>query len=63
MKKYKKCCLNKDENLTAAQIASKAFKQYTYEEVDAMKTEEIIAKLNELGIPFDEKQCLEDVMN
>lgn len=62
-KKYKKCCLNKDENLTAAQIASKAFKQYTYEEVDAMKTEEIIAKLNELGIPFDEKQFLEDVMN
>lgn len=65
-KKYKKCCLGKNEsdlkNMEKARLVED-FKQYlsgfwSYEEAKLLSTEEIIQKLDGMGIPFDKEVFL-----
>jgi len=61
-KKYKKCCLEKDENLKINQVVHNPVIQWlTYEEVNEMSTDEIIYKLGEIGIPFKQKNFIKDM--
>lgn len=61
-KKYKKCCINKDERLIAKQFVMNRNNQFlTYEEVDALSTEEIISKLEKIGIPFKQETFLKNI--
>lgn len=67
-KKYKKCCMDKEETLKIKEDAkwiADDFNRYfdsfwSPEQVDCMTTEEIIQELNGMGIPFDEKAFLAD---
>lgn len=67
-KKYKKCCMGKVDELVFEKACNLAddFKIYlddscSYDEVRAMSTPEIIERLGEMGIVFDEKDFLRDV--
>lgn len=60
-KKYKKCCLDIDQLHQDQQNTSKIVNLLSYEEVDTFHTDEIIEQLNDLGIPFNNKQFLQDV--
>jgi len=63
-KKYKKCCLEKDEmikSLESISLEEEMFNPLSYEEVDAYSTEEIINQLKKLGIPFKKEVFLQDV--
>jgi len=55
-KKYKKCCLNKP-----GPILPLFQKFLTYEEIDDMGTEDIIERLDSIGIQFDKDVFLQDV--
>ena len=55
-KKYKKCCLDKP-----SPISLYLQSLLSYEEVDGMSTEEIIQRLNSLGISFDQDTFLQDI--
>lgn len=55
-KKYKKCCLDKP-----SPISLYLQSLLSYEEVDGMSTEEIIQRLNSLGISFDKDTFLQDI--
>src|SRR5690625_860480 len=59
-KKYKRCCLGKEVTLAPSESMTK-FRHLTYEEVDEMGTEDIIARLKEMGIPFNKEKFLNDV--
>ncbi len=54
-KKYKKCCLDKNE------LFARRTKHWSKEEVEAMSTDEIISRLGFLNIPFDQQQFLRDI--
>lgn len=55
-KKYKKFFLERDEHLIKNKSeGSVPFQHISYEEVNAMETDEIVYKLEEMNIPFDEK--------
>lgn len=61
-KKYKKCCLGKP----FPEAAQNSFKRslenlWSYEKVNGMSTEEIIGKLQSIGISFEKETFLEDV--
>ena len=58
-KKYKKCCINREIRVDK-KTNSPIFKHLTYEKVDELSTGQIIAKLEELGIPFEKDQFIED---
>lgn len=61
-KKYKKCCMGKDEQLIAKQIVpSYNNRLLTFEEVNALSTEEIINELEGMGIPFKQETFLNDI--
>jgi len=68
-KKYKKCCMEKDKELAMkldvlekSDNEKSSRKQHlSYEEVDKFQTDEIIAKLIDLGIPFQKETFLADV--
>ena len=57
-KKYKKCCMGKDELLIAKQIALQIL---TYKEVNEMSTDEIIQELKNMGVPFTQETFLKDI--
>lgn len=61
-KKYKKCCIDKDV-LTIMKNSNQSIFSHllTYEEIDAMSTDEIIDRLSKMGIPFDQATFLKDV--
>ena len=52
-KKYKKCCLNKEQAPKAVPSSEGTF--MTYGEVDALSTSQIAESLQEMGIPFSRK--------
>ncbi len=61
-KKYKKCCIDKP----LPEMAQLSFKEYldnfwSYEEANAMSTEEIISKLQSMGIAFEKEVFLREV--
>lgn len=61
-KKYKKCCIDKE----LPEKASNSFESYldnfySYEEINQMSTEEIIDKLDSMGIAFEKEKFLKDV--
>lgn len=61
-KKYKKCCIDKP----LPKIEQYSFKQYldsfwSYEEANEMSTEEIISKLQSMGIAFEKEVFLREV--
>jgi len=65
-KKYKKCCLAKDEKVRFEKVSAPTetpsiFNHLSYEEVDAYSTKEIIDTLRGYGIPFDKTVFLDDV--
>ncbi len=61
-KKYKKCCMAKDEQSMPKQIVRNPFNPIlAYEEVNVMNTDEIIQKLSEIGIPFRQEIFLKDI--
>lgn len=69
-KKYKKCCMEKDNLQDAQQMVpengqavkgKKPFHLLSYEEVDALDTDEIMDRLKELGVPFEKDAFLSDV--
>lgn len=63
-KKYKKCCIDKPDKT----FMNEGFVQYlqnfmTYEEVNNMSNNEIIQRLENLGIAFDQEAFLDDTKN
>ena len=58
-KKYKKCCIDKEVHMNKKPNLL-IFKHLTYEEVDELSTNQIISKLEELGIPFEREQFIKD---
>ncbi len=63
-KKYKKCCLGKDEQLKVKlSILNYVNRFLTYEEVNEMSTGKIISKLEAIGIPFNQDIFLKDIEN
>ncbi|MFT8709303.1 MAG: SEC-C metal-binding domain-containing protein [Sporolactobacillus sp.] len=61
-KKYKKCCLGKDKPFNTKPIVTSPVNRFiSYEEVNELSTDEIIGKLRELGIPFEQQSFLKDV--
>jgi tetratricopeptide (TPR) repeat protein len=61
-KKFKKCCMGKDEQLKAKQIIRNHDNHFlTYEEVNELSTDEIIHKLEKMGIPFNQETFLKDI--
>nr|WP_156647108.1 SEC-C metal-binding domain-containing protein [Lentibacillus sp. JNUCC-1] len=63
-KKYKKCCMDRDEKFSAMQAEETKHEEIallSYEEVNALTTDEIIEQLQRLGVPFDEQTFLKDV--
>lgn len=61
-KKYKKCCMDKDEQLMAKQIVRNPVKGLlTYDEVNELSTDEITHKLGQIGIPFKQGTFLKDI--
>jgi tetratricopeptide (TPR) repeat protein len=61
-KKYKKCCMEKDEQLMAKQtLRSHDIHFLTYEEINELSTDEIIHKLEKMGIPFNQETFLKDI--
>lgn len=61
-KKYKKCCIDKP----IPELEHKSFKRYldsfwSYEEVNEMSIDEIIDKLQSIGIAFEKEAFLRDV--
>lgn len=61
-KKYKKCCLGKDEQLKVKRPVRYDFSHLlTYEEVNELSTDEIINKLQSFGIPFKKETFLKDI--
>lgn len=59
-KKYKKCCINKQNQVEQKPIKP-FFNHLSYEEVDELCTEQIIAQLKDLGVPFERDQFLKDI--
>lgn len=60
--KYKKTCLKKDAKLETEQFTKVKFDHLlSYEDINEMETDEIVSRLEEMNIPFDEKEFLEDV--
>lgn len=55
-KKYKKCCLNKEQAPKAVPSSEGTF--MTYGEVDALSTSQIADRLQEMDIPFSQEQFL-----
>lgn len=66
-KKYKKCCIDKDEQRNVMQPKPMERFDYShllsYEEVNEMSNDEIIKKLEKMGIPFDQEKFLNDIEN
>src|SRR5699024_12610867 len=63
-KKYKKCCLEKDEMIKSLEkfsLEEEMFNHLFYEVVDAYSIEEIINQLKKLGIPFKKEVFLKDL--
>lgn|SRR5699024_1801965 len=63
-KKYKKCCMNKDEFIKSIEdipANEKVFNHLSYEEVDEYSTEELSCKLREIGVPFEKETFLHEV--
>lgn len=66
-KKYKKCCINLTDNEIINNYfklrADKSFEKNwkTYEELNAMPTEQIIQKLAQLGVEFKLEEFLKDI--
>lgn len=61
-KKYKKCCLEKEKSLQMKGNVSRNFNfLLTYEEVNELSTSEIIHKLRNMGIPFDQTVFLDQI--
>lgn len=70
-KKYKKCCLEKDKKQAAEMRLEKAVPSpqrksifmdwLSYEEVNALTTEEIIRELEKINIPFQKEVFLQDL--
>lgn len=61
-KKYKKCCMGKDEQLMIKQIVPNPVNRFlSYDEVNVLSTNEIIHKLGEIGIPFKQEIFLKDI--
>lgn len=61
-KKYKKCCMGKDEQFKSIQMVQNPVNlTLTYEEVDVLSTDEIIHNLREMGIPFEQDTFLKDI--
>ena len=59
-KKYKKCCLGKpNPNPNRRLISRHLAKLLTYEEVDEMSTEDIVQRLESMGIRFDKDAFLQ----
>lgn len=55
-KKYKKCCIDHPERLLHS-----AEDKWTYNEVDRMTTVEIVQRLKNSGIPFEQDRFLQKV--
>ncbi len=61
-KKYKKCCMDKDEqNFARPRASNQGRGHWWFEKVNEMSTADIIDKLASLGIHHDEKAFLKDV--
>jgi tetratricopeptide (TPR) repeat protein len=61
-KKYKKCCLGKPFPEAAQNSLKRGLENlWSYEKVNGMSTEEIIGKLQSIGISFEKETFLEDV--
>lgn len=63
-KKYKKCCMEKDEQLqnqVEQKLEAKPKQLLNYEAVNQLSTDEIMMQLRELGIPFSTEQFLSDI--
>lgn len=61
-KKYKKCCMEQDEQLRAKQTVRNHDNHFlTYEEINELSTDEIIHELKNMGIPFNQETFLKDI--
>lgn len=61
-KKYKKCCMDKPEQIFMSEDFSRYLQSFlTYEEVNEMSTVEIIQQLESIGILFDKETFLIDI--
>jgi hypothetical protein len=64
--KFRKCCMNKTVDASSPPHSPPKYKMmravhWSQDEIREMSTEQIIAQLKQWGIPFDEKEFLEDV--
>jgi len=57
-KKFKKCCIDKD---IPSNLETSRNYHWSIKDVEALTTNEIISKLRDFGVDFDETQFLEDV--
>lgn len=66
-KKYKKCCIDTSDkpkdNILGQESMQYLDSFWRYEEVNEMGTEEIIQRLESMGVLFDKDNFLEDVEN
>ena len=63
-KKYKKCCLNSTASTALSQNLERILRQpdrWSFGKIEAMSTNDIVAKLKSFGIAFDEQQFQSDV--
>jgi len=61
-KKYKKCCIDKEEPLQVKDNVPRTINFFlTYEEVNELSTNEIIHKIGTMGIPFDQTVFLDQM--
>lgn len=59
-KKYKKCCLAKEE-AQAAQLRASRKTHWSLKEVDSLSEDEIVSRLRFFGVRFEKAEFLEDV--
>lgn len=61
-KKYKNCCLGEpEEAILWKRLRTNLANMWSYDKVNNMSDTEVIAKLEDLNIPFDKEQFLEDM--
>ncbi len=61
-KKYKKCCIDKSREETLHQAAQNhPTQRWSYEAADRLTTEEIVAQLRGMNIPFNQEEFMEQV--
>ncbi len=61
-KKFKKCCIDKPKQFLSGESFLNYIESFmSYEEVDQMKTEEIIKRLEDMGIKFDNNTFMKEI--